>query len=113
MRYLLVILVITMTGCATNPKPWTASEKAMLVASCVAAAADAYTTIEGLNSGCAEANPIVGENPSNAVIIGFTGIIQAAFIVVSHYWFPDSRMWILGGKTVANTACAVWNSTQY
>ena len=112
MRYLLIIMLITITGCA-SAKPWTTAEKAMLVASCVAAGADAYTTIQGLNNGCSEAQPVMGEDPSNAVVIGFTGIIQAAFIIAAHYWFPDYRMWILGGKTIANTGCAVWNSTQY
>ena len=112
MKYpLIIILLITLSGCA-SARPWTKSEKVMLIASCIAAGADAYTTIEGLNSGCSEAQPVMGENPSNAMVIGFTGIIQAAFIVWAHY-YPDYRMWIMGGKTVANTACAVWNSTQY
>jgi len=113
MRHLIIIIsLIALTGCA-GVKPWTKAEKAMLITSCLAAGADAYTTIKGLNNGCSEANPLMGENPSNAVVIGFTGIIQAAFIVAAHYWFPDQRLWILGGKTIASGGAALWNSTQY
>lgn len=111
MKYLLLALILTTTSC-TTPRPWTSGEKLMLVASCLATAADAYTTIEGLENGCSEANPLVDENPSNTTVIAFAGITQVLFILWAHYW-PNSRLGLLGVKTVVNSTCAVWNSTQY
>ena len=113
MRQLLIILLlITLTGCAATPRPWTTAEKAMLGASFVAAGADAYTTVQGLNNGCSEGNPIMGSSPSNATVIGFTVLVQLGFWAAAHF-IPEHRMWILGTKTIISGSCAVWNSTQY
>ena len=110
-KYLLtVIVLVTLTSCAV--KPWTKGEKAMLAASCVAAALDAGTTMYGVANGCSESQPAIGKNPTAAVIISFTAVIQLGFIVAAHF-LENYRLEILGGKTIANTACAVCNSTQY
>ena len=112
---ILILVYLSLPSCAgfdATPRPWTKGEKAMLAASWGATAADAYTTIEGLNNGCSEANFAIGKDPSNATVILFSGVIQLGFTVVAHYW-PDFRLWGLGGKTIANTGAAVWNSQQY
>lgn len=108
---ILILGVVLIVGCGT-PRPWTKGEKAMFLASCLATGLDTYTTIEGLNNGCSELSVFVGKNPSNTTVIIFSGVIQLGFGVVAHY-FPDFRLWGLGGKTIANTGAAVWNSTQY
>ena len=112
---ILILACLLLPACAgfdATPMPWTKGEKAMLWASVGATAADAYTTIEGLNNGCSESNTFVGKDPSNATVIVFSAAIQAGFVAIAHY-FPDFRLWGLGGKTIANTGAAVWNSTQY
>jgi len=108
---LLVALLIIVSGCA-SVRPWTTAEKVMLGASFVAAGADAYTTIEGLNNGCYETNVMVGEDPSNATVIGFAALMQLGFVAAAHY-FEDYRMWILGVKTFVSGGCAVHNMNQY
>ena len=112
MRQLFIIsLLIILTGCGTA-RPWTNAEKVMLGASWIATGADAYTTVQGLNNGCSEANPIVGSDPSNATVIGFAVLIQLGFWAAAHF-IPEHRIWILGTKTIISGSCAVWNSTQY
>lgn len=108
---ILILGTVLMIGCVT-PRPWTKGEKAMLFTSCLATAVDTYTTIEGLNNGCSELNAFIGKDPSNMTVILFSGAVQLSFAVVAHY-FPDFRLWGLGGKAIANTGAAVWNSTQY
>ena len=110
----IILLLIALPCCAAlpTPRPWTKAEKVVLGASCLATVADVYTTTQALNSGCEEMNPLVGKHPSDGTIIMFGGLVQVGFIVVAHYW-PDFRLWGLGFKTVANSAAAAWNSTQY
>ena len=107
----IIICLISLTACAT-PRPWTKGEKAMLWASCGATALDVITTLDGLDNDCSEANMAIGKDPSNATVILFSTAIQACFVVVAHY-FPDFRLWGLGGKTIASGGAALWNSTQY
>lgn len=111
MRQIVIILLILTTGCATQ-KSWTTLEKTLLLTSCLAAGADAYTTVRGLEEGCLESNVFLGESPSTAQVVVFTGLFQIAVMVIAHYW-PSSRNWLLGGKTLVNGGCAVWNSQQY
>lgn len=111
-KILLLITLLILTSCATTPRPWTRTEKLMLVASCIAAGADAYTTIEGINNGCSETNVFISGQPSTGIVIAFTGILQVGFILKAHYW-PDLRKWILGSKTFVNTGCAIRNANQY
>ena len=118
-RLLLIIPLLVMTfGCANmkgwtaHPRPWTTNEKLLLVASSVAAAADAFTTDQGIKAGCSETFFMVGSYPSTGIIIGYTSIVQLIAIVAAHF-NPDFRISILGGKAIANTGCAVRNSTMY
>ncbi|MBU0977282.1 MAG: hypothetical protein KKD18_02605 [Nanoarchaeota archaeon] len=110
----IILLLIALTGCVT-PRPWTKAEKAMLIASCLATAADVFATDRAINNGCEEIGvpkTLLGKRPNTGKLIAFGGITQLGFCVIAHYW-PDFRLWGLGFKTVANGAAAVSNSTQY
>jgi len=103
----LAIIAIFLVGCA-NVRPWTIEEKVLLGVSCLAAMADTITTCDGMDNGKSELNPIMGEYPSKSKVIVVMGISQIVTIIVSHYW-ESMRSWVLGAKTVANTACTFHN----
>ena len=112
MKSLLIIIalsLITLTGCATSPRPWSTTEKTMLAASCLAMVADTYTTIDMLDRGHYEMNPMMGEYPSNGTVISVMALTQVAAAVLAHYW-PAFRTWGLGGKTVFNAGLAFHNT---
>ena len=104
---LLIVYILLITGCGTV-RPWTTEEKMMLGLSCLAVAADAYTTMEGMNMGNSETNPIMGKHPSNGTIISVMAITQMVTIIGAHYW-ESMRLWILGVKTGANAVCIFHN----
>jgi len=103
----LAIIAILLAGCA-NVRPWTTEEKVLLGASCLAAMTDTITTCDGMDKGKSEINPIMGKYPSKNKVILVMGISQIVTIIVSHYW-ESMRQWVLGAKTVANTACTFHN----
>ena len=104
---LIIILLIVLPGCVT-PRPWTKAEKVMLGASCLAVAADMTTTLDGLNNGNWETNPMMGEYPSGSQVVLTMAATHAVFIIVAHYW-SDFRKWILGIKTGVNAGFAFHN----
>ena len=105
----LIIIAMLLVGCAT--RPWTIEEKVLLGASCLAMAADTYTTTRFLdNENNWEVNPILGRHPSDTKVITYMISSQAVAIILAHY-FPKYRSWILGVKTGLNTVGAVNNST--
>ena len=107
MKYVLIAIFL-FTGCATA-RPWTTQEKVLLGASCLAVAADMYTTLDGLANGNYETNPIMGRKPSDCTVISVMAITQVATIVLAHYW-SDFRGWILGIKTGVNAGFAFHNT---
>ena len=106
MKYVLIAMLL-FTGCATV-RPWTTEEKVLLAASCLAVAADMTTTIDGLNNGNWETNPMMGEYPSDSQVVLTMAATHAVFIIVAHYW-SDFRTWILGIKTGVNAGFAFHN----
>ena len=107
MRYWVFILVF-LTGCA-GARPWTKQEKALLVASCAATIADMTTTIQMLDNGNWETNPIMGKHPSSSKVIITMTATEIFTIILAHY-FEGFRSWILGTKTVLNTGLAIHNT---
>ena len=106
----LAIIAIFLAGCATA-RPWTTEEKVLLGASCLAMAADTYTTTRFLdNENNWEVNPILGRHPSDTKVVMYMFSSQVVAIILAHY-FPEYRSWILGVKTGLNTVGAVNNST--
>ena len=102
MKYFIIILLLA--GCA-SPQPWTNKEKAMLGASCLAAAADMATTLNGMHDGHSETHPVMGRHPSDGTVISVMVMTQVATIVLAHYW-EGLRVWILGIKTGINIGFA-------
>jgi len=109
MKYLLTIsALLFFIGCAAA-RPWTTQEKILLGVSCLAVAADMYTTVDGLTNGNYETNPIMGRYPSNGAVVSVMAITQVATILIVHYW-SDFRVWILGIKTGVNAGFAFHNT---
>ena len=107
MKTLFILLLVALTGCA-SVRPWTTEEKVLLAASCLAVAADMTTTLDGLNNGNWETNPMMGEYPSDSQVVLTMAATHAVFIIVAHYW-SDFRVWILGTKTGVNAGFAFHN----
>ena len=103
-KYLFIVLLLT--GCAT--RPWTTQEKVLLGASCLATAADTYTTLDMLDNGNWEINPMMGEHPSDSQVIITMAATQTLIIVLAHY-IPRFRSWLLGIKTGVNAGFAFHN----
>jgi len=103
----LAIIAIFLAGCATA-RPWTTEEKVLLGASCLATVADAYTTLDMLDNGNWEINPMMGEHPSSSQVVLTMAATQVLTIIVAHYW-SDFRAWILGIKTGINSGFAFHN----
>ena len=107
---LLGVYILLITGCA-NVRPWTKQEKALLVASCLASVADVYTTMEVLDNGGYELNPLVGKHPSDGKLITYMVTSQTLFTLLAHY-LPDYRSLLLGSKAFVNAGCAMHNLGQ-
>ena len=107
------VVLLLCAGCATIYRPWTMQEKQIAVLSCVATAADAYTTISMLdNPDNYEMNPILGKHPGDGKVVFVLGITQVLSLVFVHY-FPDLRIPFLGLKSGLNAGCAVHNTSLY
>jgi len=107
----LLCVVLLVSSCAYMPKaePWTNGDKALLAASVLAVAADAYTTKRMLNNpDNYEVNPIMGKHPSDTKIYITLGAFHALVVAVAHYWKPVRKP-ILAVKTGINTGCAIHN----
>ena len=102
-----LILCVFLISCAST-RPWTREEKVLLGASCLATVADTVTTIDMLNNGNWEINPMMGKHPSYTQVVVTMSITQVLTIVAAHYW-DDFRSWILGAKTGINVGFAFHN----
>ena len=104
---LLVVIAFLLAGCAG----WSRTDKILLGASILAAGADAYTTCRALdNPGNWEVNPLLGKHPSKEQVVIYLGFTEMVTILVAHF-APTLRPWLLGGKALVNTGCAINNST--
>lgn len=104
----IVLILLILVGCATNPRPWTKKEKGILAWSVLAAAADTYTTIEMLDDGNYEMNPILGRYPSDDEVIIYMSVSELLTILVAHY-YPKYRSCLLGGKALVNSYFTIHN----
>lgn len=103
---LLCVAILLLSGCAS----WTPQEKMLGGFSCLAAAADGYTTIRFLNNpDNYEMNPILGKHPSDTEVIMYMITSQFIALTIAHF-LPQYRSWILGGKTTVNLGFAIHNT---
>ena len=107
---ILFCIMFFLTGCATNPRPWTKTEKGLLVSSIFASAADCYTTERMLDRGFTEINPVLGPHPTDGKTVRYFIGTKTLEIIVAHYW-EDARPWILGGATAVYGSAAIHNDS--
>ena len=110
MKNLALLLIISLSGCAS--KPFTAREKLLLGAMVAAQAADAHTTQRYIELGGTELNPILGKRPDAGNIWMFKGIIAGGLYGLGEL-FPDHREGIYTIGIVCGGGAAVWNTYQY
>ena len=106
-----LIALLLLQGCThlPKPRPWTKTEKMILVASVAAAAADYYTTERSLDRGYGEMNPVIGKYPTDTELTIKGWGCYGLFLILAHYW-PKMRKPLLCIQTGANAAFAVHNS---
>ena len=101
---LLVLLlgVVSLSGCSTNQ--WRAGFHA-------ANAADAYTTLQGLDRGCTESMPLAGPNPSDSTIMAIAiGQAILAELVCGHAEESERVCWQV--FTAIKLGAGAWNASQ-
>lgn len=93
-NYITVFLVITaliVSGCAQFDKLST-YDKANLAAFWGIKAADTITTMEGMDRGGTELNPILGEHPSDGTLVA-ASLLSCGIVTGLYLWKPESKLW--------------------
>jgi len=72
-------------------QPWDTTDKALLGAVAVTSVADAYTTMEGMDQGLQELNPILGSSPADEEILLFTAGVVLGGYYFAQYMNPSER----------------------
>ena len=98
---------------------WTGWNRFWFAAAIGGQAADAATTIDGLDGGrCREVNPLFGDDPDEAAIIGSKIVLGLLGIWIAEHVYsgrPDqhvARNWVYGAMAVTGIAAAGWNAGQ-
>lgn len=77
-----LFLLLLLTGCAMTPEQ-------LRVAYHGANAMDAGTTAYGIEHGCNEANPMLGQSPSTGTVVAFAAVQSALYELI--YWALKDR----------------------
>jgi len=109
MKLTILLLILTLTACAH--RPWTTTEKTLLVASTLAAAADYYTSERIMDRGGSARNLILGKHHSKAHLAGCMFGSQTLAVIICHY-IPWLRKPLLGAKAAVNAGLAIHNDRQ-
>jgi len=72
-------------------------------------ALDAYTTMEGMDRGAVELNPILGKHPSDGTIIISKVAIAAAITAIYLKWPNKKTRYLVAGQSLFGTAAVVNN----
>ncbi len=93
-----LFLSLSLAGCGYmgyQRYAWDSTDKALLGVLTVTSAADAYTTMEGMDQGLRELNPILGSHPSDAEIALFTaGVVLGGWYLAQHMEPKDRKMFL-------------------
>lgn len=100
-KLILAMLLLALSGTVAGADDeWTQSQKAAATAFVVASAFDAASTINGLNNGKRELNPLYGSHPSDKRVI-----LTKLAIVGGVLWYADRHpsdregLWWAAGLT--------------
>lgn len=97
-----VVLVMLLSACTTQQ---------VRVAYHAFNAADVGTTLYGLDHGCSEGNPLLGDSPSDATVVAF-GLAQSglAELVCGNAGDEERICWV--AFTVVKVLATGWNASQ-
>lgn len=108
----MLVIIIAISGCASmkvDIKNWSKSEKALAVGMVVGQAADYVSTIDGLEQGARELNPIAPSSKSGMVAFKAAG----SYVIL---WCADRieeyRKTILITGNIFGWGAATWNMGQ-
>lgn len=101
-------LVVSVTGCASVPtEKWTTQQKVLGGTLAALNAADYATTKKCLSMpNCREANPLLGEHPSDTKLAVFKVAFTGGQLMLADM-FPEQRtkiLWIMNGLTLGVVA---------
>lgn len=116
----LALLLLVMTSLCSCAKPgsngeWTDTNKLWFAAAVAGQAADVWSTEDGLDRGCTEANPIYGSSPPVGSMLLIKGaVLSAQYAVIEYLVEPESREsarnWVYGTTAVLGFGIALRNS---
>jgi len=101
-----------------SPGAWTDWNRFWFASAIGGQAADAATTIDGVNGHCHEVNPLFGEDPDEAVIVGAkVGLLLFGVWIAEHVYSGRrdqnmARNWVYGALAVTGVTAAAWNAGQ-
>ena len=105
----IIILCMFLASCSPAYK-YDKADKILLTTAIVAQVADAVTTSQALDRGGVEANPLYGDDPSDARIIATKAAVVGVLIWAGSKMKPKPRKWVFGLATVLGGDAAIHNS---
>jgi hypothetical protein len=107
-----VLIMLWLSGCAMSKVPFDTTEKVLVGGMIAGQAWDGASTINGLNRGCTEGNPLIGENPSDATIIGVKVLVAGGLLWIANATDDHLiRKVVLGIGMITGAGAGLYNST--
>ena len=105
----IIIMCLFLASCSPAYQ-YDKADKILLTTAIVAQVADAVTTSQALDRGAVEANPIYGDNPSDATLILSKVAVVGVLIWAGSRMKPTPRKWVYGFVTALGAGAAIHNS---
>ena len=105
-RRFFIIILLLLTGCTLNPRPWTVQEKQAATFFMLAHTGNAFSTHYILDNGMHERNPVLGRYPSDREVTAYFSITGIGTIVLAHFC-PQVRRDLLLSYGALNTGLAI------
>ena len=110
MRYALLFLLLQ--GCAMSTVPFDTTEKVLATGMIAGQAWDGASTIDGLNRGCTEGNPLIGSDPSDGTIIAVKVLVAGGLLWIANLTDDHTiRKVVLGIGMITGVGAGAYNST--
>ena len=96
----LIVIITTLSLLSCGPgRKLTKADYVLGAAYTVAKAGDAYTTMEGMDRGAIEKSPLLGEHPSDGMVILSSVIITGIMWLILKYTRPTAGRTVVGINT--------------
>ena len=111
----IAIIAAALGGCANHQKvEWTTANKVAIGFAIGGSVADVASTSDGLNRGCVETNPILGEDPDTGSLVALKAAgITIAYFATEYLFKPEHRQQarnvVYGAIGLFGTGAAIHN----